>query len=126
MRSREAIKHSVVFFREYDHAKYVADSLATHNWIYGHLPEPSDELYLMKPYQKKQDALSHQIWVQKRNVSMRCVQDVGTRNLDFMLVNDIQWIDDDTYNLEMKQYELDVNGPTYVESLALDNHIVIE
>ena len=56
-------------FRDYDHAKYVADSLATHHWIYGKLPPPSDELYLMKPYQKKQEASEHHLWVAKRNAS---------------------------------------------------------
>jgi len=126
LRPREATKHSMVFFRDYDHAKYVADSLATHHWIYGKLPPPSDELYLMKPYQKKQEASEHHLWVAKRNASMRCIQDVGTRQLDISLVNALRWLDDDTYDVDMKWYELDVNTPTYLESLALDNQIVIE
>ena len=92
LHAKDRSKHTVVFFRNYDQAKYVADSLATHQWVYGKLPSPSTELYIMKPYQKKQNALEYRLWVQKRQASLRCMKEVGMRHLDVSFVKNIEWM----------------------------------
>tara|TARA_Y100000389_G_scaffold205016_1_gene262009 strand:+ start:11859 stop:12281 length:423 start_codon:yes stop_codon:yes gene_type:complete len=119
-------RHSVVYFRTYDHAKYVADSLATHEWIYNQLPAVSRELYMMKPYQVKKNARDHSLWIHKTTLSSRSVQNIGTRNLHISVVNDIRWIDDDTYDINIKHYEMESSLTSLITSLEMDHDLLIE
>lgn len=118
-------RHTVVFFKRYDHAKYVADSLSTHYWIYGKMPKVSKELHLMKPYQKKRESLDNHIWVQEKSLSRHCAIELGTRNLDVMVVKDILWIDDDRYDLNLQHFTLKCEANGFVQMMELDNDIVI-
>lgn len=116
-------KHKVVFFRNFDQAKYVADSLSTHNWIYDSFPHDSKELYIMKPYQKKKKALENFIWVKKKTLSTKTILDLSTRNLDLMLVNDLQWDDDDSYILDSDNFTLSSPLTMFIATLKNDYDI---
>lgn len=118
-------KYCVVFFKKYDNAKYVADSLSTHYWIYGRFPDKSKELHLMKPYQKKCEALDHHIWVQDKTFSRHYAIELGTRNLDVAVINDIIWLDDDNFDLNIQHFTLDCERNASLHILELDNDIVI-
>jgi hypothetical protein len=113
-------KHKVVFFRKYDDAKYVADSLSTHNWIYESFPSDSKELYIMKPYQKKKKALENFIWVKRKPLSTKTILDLSTRNLDLMLVNDLRWDDDDSYILDSENFTLSSPLAMFISTLNND------
>lgn len=119
-------RHSIVYFRYYDQAKYVADSLATYKWIYNELPQVSQELYMMKPYQVKKNANDHSLWIQKSSLSSRSVQNVGTRNLHISVINKIRWIDDETYDLDIKHYEMQSSLSSLITSLEMDHDLLIE
>jgi len=120
-------KHSILFFKEYDDARYVADSLATHMWIYGNLPHANNELYMMKPYQKKKHALDHKLWVFKYDdFSMRRLHEIGLRNLDISIVKNIEWLNDDTYDIDIKHFELDLDLESFANSLHLDHTSVVD
>ena len=119
-------KHNVVYFRQYEHAKYIADSLSTHKWIYNHLPENNKELYVMKPYQTKREAMENKLWVQKQSISMKTLHDLATRNLDITLVNDLKWLDDDSYEVDAKNIELTVAEDLFKMALNMDNDIVVD
>lgn len=119
-------KYSVAMFKQYKDAKYVADSLATHKWVYGKLPTVNTALFVMKPYQKKQEALEHCLCVKTEALSMRYVQNIGTRNLNISLIDAIQWKDDHTYDVDIRHIELSASNKAYKESLELDANIIIE
>ena len=114
-------KHSVVFFDRFKDAKYVADSLATHTWIYGHLPNMSNELHMMKRYQKKQNSFKHNIWVTNRKFSKHRVHELGLRNLNASVVKSIKWNNDDEYNVDISHLFLHVDMETYAKVVSLDN-----
>lgn len=118
-------RHTVVFFKQYDNAKYVADSLSTHYWIYGKMPNVSKELHLMKPYQKKRESLEHHIWVQEKPFSRHCAIELGSRNLDVVVVKDIMWLDDDEYDLNIQHFSLECEEEVYLQMMELDHDIVI-
>lgn len=119
-------KHNVVYFRQYEHAKYIADSLSTHKWIYNHLPENNKELYVMKLYQTKREAMENKLWVQKQSISMKTLHDLATRNLDITLVNDLKWLNDDSYEVDAKNIELTVAEDLFKMALNMDNDIVVD
>mgnify|MGYP001443282327 FL=1 len=119
-------KHNVVYFRQYEHAKYIADSLSTHKWIYNHLPENNKELYVMKPYQTKREAMENKLWVQKQSISMKTLHDLATRNLDITLVNDLKWLNDDSYEVDAKNIELTAAEDLFKMALNMDNDIVVQ
>lgn len=119
-------KHNVVYFRQYEHAKYIADSLSTHKWIYNHLPEDNKELYVMKLYQTKREAMENKLWVQKQSMSMKTLHDLATRNLDITLVNDLKWLNDDSYEVDAKNIELTVAEDLFKMALNMDNDIVVQ
>lgn len=119
-------KHNVVYFRQYEHAKYIADSLSTHKWIYNHLPENNKELYVMKLYQTKREAMENKLWVQKQNISMKTLHDLATRNLDITLVNDLKWLNDDSYEVDAKNIELTAAEDLFKMALNMDNDIVVD
>ena len=119
-------KHNVVYFRQYEHAKYIADSLSTHKWIYNHLPENNKELYVMKPYQTKREAMENKLWVQKQSISMKTLHDLATRNLDITLVNDLKWLNDDSYEVDAKNIELTAAEDLFKMALNMDNDIVVD
>ena len=119
-------KHNVVYFRQYEHAKYIADSLSTHKWIYNHLPENNKELYVMKLYQTKREAMENKLWVQKQSISMKTLHDLATRNLDITLVNDLKWLNDDSYEVDAKNIELTVAEDLFKMALNMDNDIVVQ
>ena len=119
-------KHNVVYFRQFDHAKYVADSLSTHQWIYNHLPYNTSELYIMKPYKTKRQAMENKIWVEKQSISMTTLRDLATRNLDITLINDWKWINDESYELDSKNIELTASDDLFKLALNMDNDIVIQ
>lgn len=118
-------KHNVVYFRQYEHAKYIADSLSTHKWIYNHLPENNSELYVMKPYQTKRESMENNIWVQKQRLSMKTLHDLACRNLDITLVNELKWINDDSYEIDSKNIQLTPTEDLFKLSLTMDNDIVV-
>ena len=119
-------KHNVVYFRQYEHAKYIADSLSTHKWIYNHLPENNKELYVMKLYQTKREAMENKLWVQKQSISMKTLHDLATRNLDITLVNDLKWLNDDSYEVDAKNIELTAAEDLFKMALNMDNDIVVD
>lgn len=119
-------KHSVVYFKKYENAKYVADSLSTHVWIYGSMPKESKELHMMKPYQKKREALENHIWVQKRDLSKQWLMQLGMRNLNVLVVKNIDWLDDDEYDADIENYSLESDNAAFLKMVELDNEIVVE
>ena len=126
LQSPKTNKHSIVCFKKYEHAKYIADSISTHIWIHRSLPEINSELCIMKPYQKKNQALENKLWVKKQAISNKFIQDVGSRNLEIALIDELSWIDDDKYNVNINYLQLNMNNEAFIYSLALDNEILFE
>jgi hypothetical protein len=77
----------------------------------------------MKPYQKKKKALENYIWVKKKTLSTKTILDLSTRNLDLMLVNDLQWDDDDSYILDSDNFTLSSPLTMFIATLKNDYDI---
>lgn len=119
-------KHSVLFFKKYNTAKYVADSLSTYNWIYNSFPDNNDEIFLMKQYQKKREALESKLWIKNTQLTIKNVQDFATRNVDIFYINNINWIDDENYNVDGTNIELTSSFELTQVSLENDYQMLIQ
>lgn len=81
----------------------------------------------MKPYQKKKHALDHKLWVFKYDdFSMRRLHEIGLRNLDISIVKNIEWLNDDAYDIDIKHFELDLDLDSFANSLHLDHTSVVD
>ena len=119
-------KNSVLFFKKYDNAKYVADSLSTYKWIYNSFPSDINEIHMMKKYQKKREALESKLWVKQTQLNVKNVHDLATRNVDIFLINDIDWIDDENFHIDGHNIELSATLELTQLSLKNDYQILIE
>jgi len=119
-------KNSVLFFKKYDNAKYVADSLSTYKWIYNSFPNEINEIHIMKKYQKKHEALESKLWVKQTQLNVKNIQDFATRNLDVFLINNINWIDDENFFVDGNNIELSSTFDLTKVSLEHDYQILIE
>ena len=118
-------KHSIAMFKEFHDAKYVAESLATHEWIYGKLPNINSELFMMKPFQKKRKSLDHLLCIKKQPLNMRFIHSIGTRHMDISVIDNIRWTDDHMYDVDVQNIGLKVSMDAYRESLELDSNIIM-
>lgn len=119
-------KNSVLFFKKYDNAKYVADSLSTYKWIYNSFPSDINEIHMMKKYQKKREALENKLWVKQTQLNVKNVQDFATRNLDVFIINNINWIDDENYHIDGQNIELTCTNELFQFTLENDYQMLIE
>lgn len=119
-------KHSVLFFKKYDNAKYVADSLSTYKWIYNSFPENNTGIHMMKKYQKKRQALESKLWIKKTPLTIKNVHDFATKNVDIFYITDIKWIDDENYHVDGNNIELSSTFELTKVSLEHDYQILIE
>lgn len=119
-------KNSVLFFKKYDNAKYVADSLSTYKWIYNSFPNEVNEIHMMKKYQKKNEALENKLWVKQTHLTVKNIHDLATRNLDVFLINNINWIDDENFHIDGHNIELTCTTELFQLSLENDYQILIE
>lgn len=119
-------KHSVLYFKKYDNAKYIADSLATYKWIYDKFPTTNKDIYVMKQYQKKRDALESKLWVKKTNLTCKNLRDLATRNVDIFYIKDLDWVDDENFNIRGKNIEFTSTLELIQLSLENDYQILIE
>jgi hypothetical protein len=119
-------KQCVVFFKKYDVAKYVADSISTNKWIYNTLPDESKELYIMKKYQVKRQAMESKLWVHNQRLSVKYVKDLASRNVDLMIIDDIEWINDENYNVLGQHVQLTATEDLLRQSLEIDNELLFE
>ena len=119
-------KNSVLFFKKYDNAKYVADSLSTYKWIYNSFPSDINEIHMMKKYQKKHEALENKLWVKQTQLNVKNVQDFATLNLDVFLINNIIWIDDENYHIDGQNIELTCTNELFQFTLENDYQMLIE
>ena len=81
---------------------------------------------MMKPYQKKREALENHIWVQKRDLSKQWLMQLGMRNLNVLVVKNIDWLDDDEYDADIENYSLESDNAAFLKMVELDNEIVVE
>lgn len=119
-------KLSVVCFREYKTAKYVSESIATHAYLHGRLPELCLELCLVKRGEKRRHSLESKLWVEKRYLTRKYLHDLGSRNIDVCVVNHLSWLDDVRYDVDMKYVHMEGSSRGYTMALESDLEVPLE
>lgn len=109
-------KHTIVYFNNYENAKITADSLATYmnNNKY---PPASDTLYLLPKHVSKQAFYKEKLWIEYKTLNYKHIKDLGNHNLDFLIVNNIIYHDNGTYNLEYKHFKINPQLQDLVNTL---------
>lgn len=121
-------KHTLVAFRREDDAKCVANSLSIYFRRYGHFPN-SDTVFVAKPKNKKTTDNFHDIHddllIYTNNIHMNYIQNIGSRNLDLICVDEIRWNVND-YTIHYKTVVLDVPIPEFQKTIENDNTFFLE
>ena len=120
----------VVFFRKFDNARYVADSLSAHYDRYKQLPELSEELCLQHPKSARtptsMDARRvNDLWVQRRDITHSTALQLGTRGLGLTVVDCLGWTDTD-WNPNVRHVDLKSDPTSFLYMLSLDNDMLLE
>ena len=121
---------NVVFFRKFDNARYVAESLSAHYERYKQLPELSEELCLQHPKSVRprtsMDARRlDDMWVQRRDITHSTALRLGTHGLGLTVVDSLDWTDTD-WHPAVRHVDLKSDTTAFLYMLSLDNDMLLE
>ena len=120
----------LVFFKKYDNARYVAESLSTHIEQYKTLPELSDQLCLQHPKNRRHSTSLdsrriNDLWVRRCELTHTTALNMGTRGLGITVVDSLDWNGSD-WNPKARDLDLVADPSSVMLMMQLDNDLLLE
>lgn len=120
----------VVFFRKFDNARYVGESITAHYDRYKQLPEMSEMLCLQRPNDTRQrtsmDARRiDDMWVQRCDITHSTALRLATHGLGMTVVDALNWTDND-WCPTIRHVNLKTDAAAFLYTLTQDNDMLLE